>query len=366
MRLGKNWIMVSLKRVASGLMLSCGLAAAAQAAPLTTSFTVSGDVGTPGTYTAATLAAFPTATETETYAAAGVPVTDTFTGPTLLSVLGAAGGITTDAANKNDILRKYIVATGSDGYEAVIAAGEISTKFGNKPDLIATSDSASRLPSPDGFARVVAAGDVAGGRYVSNLADLHVGTSPAQSGTGGGTTSSFVLQGGVAHPQTDTLAQLQALAAYTETVTYLSGASTVTDTYTGALLWDVLNSTGITTTASIKNDILRKLVTVTGSDGYQVDFSLGEIDPAFGNEPILVAYSDTGGQLTGGSGFARLVVPGDSAGGRYVSNLASLTVFDPTVVPEPGSMGLVLVGVVTAAMLRQRRGRRPEVAPQAA
>ncbi len=66
-------------------------------------------------------------------------------------------------------------------------------------------------------------------------------------------------------------------------------------------------------------------------------FSLGEIDPAFGNQPDLVAYADTGGQLGpgGSAGAMRLVVPGDRAGGRYVSNLVDLRVIDLTA-PMPG------------------------------
>ena len=48
-----------------------------------------------------------------------------------------------------------------------------------------------------------------------------------------------------------------------------------------------------------------------GSDGYQAVFSLGEIDPAFGNQSVLVAYADTVGQLgpNAPDGLARIVVP---------------------------------------------------------
>lgn len=337
---------------AAGLLLVGGSAGAA-AAP-TTAFTVTGAVGTPSTYDASALLALPSATQTETYAAGGTPVTDTFTGPTLWSVLQAAGGITTDPAIKNDLLRTYVIATGSDGYQAVISTGEIAPNLGNKPDLVATRDSAGRLPNPDGFARVTASGDVAGGRYVSSLTNLLVGTAPPQPASGGGRSSQIAIGGGVASALTDTLAQLQALPAYTETVTYKAGSGSVTDTYTGALLWDVLNVAGIVTDPSIKNDILRKLVSATGTDGYQVDFSLGELNPKFGNEPVLVAYSDTAGQLAGGGdGFARIVAPGDIAGGRYVSNLDSLTVFDPTAVPEPASATLLLLGATGVAFVRR-------------
>lgn len=344
--------MSKLGLIAAGLVGMSVLAGGAHATP-TTAFMLSGDVGTPGNYTGLALQALPPTTETVTYQAGGAPVTDTFTGPTLWTLLQAAGGVTTNPAIKNDILRKYVIATGSDGYKAVISLGEVAPNFGHKPDLVAYADTAGRLPIPDGFARIVAVGDKAGGRYVSNLADLHVGGAPAQAGTGGGTTTQFSVRGAVANPVTDTLATLQALTPHTETVTYMAGSTSVTDTYTGALLWDVLGVAGVLTDPAIKNDILRKLVIATGSDGYQVAFSLGELSPTFGNEPILVAYSDTLGQLTGADGFARLVVPGDIAGGRYVSNLASLTVFDPTAVPEPASAVLLLAGLAGIVLPRR-------------
>lgn len=119
----------------------------------------------------------------------------------------------------------------------------------------------------------------------------------------------------------------------------------------------MLGAAGVLTDPAIKNDILRKMVVATGSDGYEVAFALGELSPSFGNAPILIAYSDTLGQLGNGpDGFARLVVPGDLAGGRYVSNLASLTVFDPTAVPEPASLALLLAGVAGLVTLRRRAG----------
>lgn len=344
--------------------LAVSLATSAQAQTVSTSVSVTGNVNSPTVLNSSGLQALPQATQTDSYTAAGKPVTDTFTGPTLWNVLQSAGGIKTNPAVKNDVLNNYIIATGTDGYKAVISAGEIAPNFGNKADLVAIQDTSGGLPGSNGLARVTAPGDNAGGRYVSNLTNLTVASAIRQSSTGGGLTSSFKVDGAVNTSMTFNLAALQALPAYTETVTYKSGSTSVTDTYTGALLWNVLGLAGIQLDSSIKNDILRKVITVTGSDGYQVAFSAGELSPMFGNEPILVAYADTNGQLGAGGadGFARLVVPGDIAGGRYVSNIADLYVFDGvSAVPEPSTWAMLLLGFAGVGFVAFRR--KPQAAP---
>jgi len=81
---------------------------------------------------------------------------------------------------QNDSLRKYLVATGSDGYQVVVALSEIDPQLGNQPDLIAFAFNGGSL-GQDGLTRLVAPGDIFGGRYVSNLATLEVldsNTSP--------------------------------------------------------------------------------------------------------------------------------------------------------------------------------------------
>ena len=138
-------------------------------------------------------------------------------------------------------------------------------------------------------------------------------------------TTSFTVSGSVNSRPIFTLSTLQALPPVTETVTYKSGSSSVTDTYTGPLLWNLLSNVGVVSNPNVKNDILNEVVLVGGSDNYNQVISMGEIDPAFGNKQDLVAYADTGGQFPG-SGVARTVVPGDIKGGRYVSNINSLEV----------------------------------------
>jgi hypothetical protein len=142
--------------------------------------------------------------------------------------------------------------------------------------------------------------------------------------------------GDIANPGFYNLPSLAPITS--QAATYTAAGTTVSDTYSGVNLWNLLDDAGGVTVTSAKNDILSKYVVATGSDGYKVVFSLGEIDPSFGAQPVMAAFSDTAGQLgpQGTDGLARMVVPGDAAGGRYVSDLVSLKVLS---LPEPGPVG---------------------------
>jgi hypothetical protein len=326
------------------------------AAQYSSQFLLNGDVGKPSLYNYASLEALPPTTQTVTYLSGTTSVTDTFTGTGLWTLLNSAGGIVPiPGVKKNSSLLNYVLAVGSDGYEAVFSGGEINPMFGGsatKPDMVAYKDTGGPL-TDTGFARMVVPGDARGGRYVSNLVNLYVGQALVPRPGPGGVSTRLTVSG-VKDPGIYTLSTLQALPAVQVTATYLAGGSPVTDTYTGVSLWTLLNDAGLITDPTIKNDVLRQYVEAIGSDGYAAIFSLGEIDPAFGDQEDLVAYSDTGGQLGPGGldGFARMVVPGDSAGGRYVSNLVALQVFT---VPEPATWLLLIGPLPILAFLRSRR-----------
>jgi hypothetical protein len=149
----------------------------------------------------------------------------------------------------------------------------------------------------------------------------------------GGVTSTFEVRGEVNKPQVFDLEKLtRSFSPAQENVTYFAAGSVVSQSFTGVLLWDLLNLPpvgGIVTNSNIKNDILHKVVIVTGSDCYQSVFGAGEINPFFGGSQIMVAYA-VGGASLGSDGFARIVAPGDKAGGRFVSNIIEIDVKDPT------------------------------------
>lgn len=339
----------------------CSITTPASALPITDYFILRGLVNNPGTFKLTDLESFPPTTQPASYkpgSFTGVPLYDFLTSPQ------GGGGLVLDNV-KNAVLRDYVVATGSDGYRAVFSVGGVHPGFGDREALLAYQFNGGPL-GEDGFARVTAPGDLAGGRYVSNLAELQVfSATPASkiTGTGGGTSSQFSLSGLVTDPGSYDLASLQALPSDQETVTYQAGKSTVTSTFTGVPLWALLESAGLVTDPNVKNDLLGKYLVATGSDGYKAVIALGEIAPHFGNHNYLVAYS-VDGQGLGDDGFARLVLPGDVHGVRYVSNLIGLEVFNApksASVSAPGTGVLLLSAFPVLMLLRFSRRKHAAV-----
>lgn len=144
-----------------------------------------------------------------------------------------------------------------------------------------------------------------------------------------GYSASVALGGAVANPRSYTADDLQALPAQTVEVQYQAGATTQQGAYTGVRLYDLLMAASPQLDTAHKNDLLRSSILVTGSDGYEVVIAWGEIDPGFENKAVLVAYQEDGQPLGPAEGMAWLVVPGDQKGGRYVSNVVSITLLKP-------------------------------------
>lgn len=283
---------------------------------------VTGNVDSASRFTVDGLSTFPQITQAVSYLAGTSPQSHRYAGPTLWSVLDDTG-IQLNPSVRNDVLNRYVLATGSDGYRVAYALGEISPDFGNRPDLIAIREITGGVPAllaNDGHFRITSPGDVKGGRYVSQLDRLEVRTSGSGvTGIGGGASSSLSVSGDAAlRPGSF---DRTALAALPQTMLSAGGKA-----YTGVSLWSFVNSTiGLNVRASVKNDGLGVLIVLTGSDGYKVIVSEGEVDPSFGNQPALLALQ-VDGQPLGSSGFARLVMPNDVKAGRWVSNLIAVEI----------------------------------------
>lgn len=172
----------------------------------------------------------------------------------------------------------------------------------------------------------------------------------------GGSSQIFRLGGEVNNPTIFNLQKLinlqedlknQNPAVVTEvSVTFQTGSGPRTETYYGIPLWELINneisSGGLqpgNSGQNPKNAFLRQYVLVEATDCYGAIIAVGEIHPNFEAKQVLVAYAK---KASDGSiqyltdtdeGFARLVVPGDKAGGRYVSNVRNIVVLSAPASP---------------------------------
>lgn len=174
-------LVVGAVAVAS-LLSGCGAPAAAPPAPATTAAPAStaaaqpapgtvaltGDLRAPGPVTAQQLAGLPQHTVDVRYTSGKGVEQRTETGVLLADLLPPDALATTGA--KNDLLSFAVRAVGADGYAAVVSYGELSPDFGDRGLLVALTEDGTALARP----RLVVPGDVKGGRYVSDLVELHV------------------------------------------------------------------------------------------------------------------------------------------------------------------------------------------------
>ncbi len=137
--------------------------------------------------------------------------------------------------------------------------------------------------------------------------------------------SAITLGGLVVHSMQITAADLRAMPATTVTVSFKTEHGVTQADWTGVPLWAVIQHAGLSPAVTGNRlTMLQHVVLAAGSDSYTVAFSLGELDPRFGASKAMVVYARDGKPLEGDG--LRLVVPGDTMGGRAVQHLVSLEV----------------------------------------
>jgi hypothetical protein len=152
------------------------------------------------------------------------------------------------------------------------------------------------------------------------------------------------IDGDVNNPVELTVRELEALPGQeTLNITYLNHLGVAqTHSETGPTLWTVLSSAagGIKVPPPTPNEYVGEpakqttlYIIVVGTDGYETVVSEAEIDPGFGNAPILLGWAEDDVPLanvpytsTEFKGPAQLVVPTDTHGGRYANQICRIKV----------------------------------------
>jgi hypothetical protein len=130
---------------------------------------ITGAVRQPMTLSLDGLRAYPPRTQAVSFGAAKGQESHTYQGAALTDVMAKVDVVMAPSV-KNPQLRLAVLASGADGYEAVVSWGEFSPDFGAIPVLLAYTEDGKPLSAP----RLVVPGDKKGGRYVSGLTGLKV------------------------------------------------------------------------------------------------------------------------------------------------------------------------------------------------
>ncbi len=96
--------------------------------------------------------------------------------------------------------------------------------------------------------------------------------------------------------------------------------------YEGVLVSDILKKAGAPVGEELRGKALATYVIAKGRDGYQVVYSLAELDPGLTDAKVLLADKTEGKPLPETAGPFRLVAPGDKKMARSVRMLEVLQV----------------------------------------
>ena len=133
----------------------------------------------------------------------------------------------------------------------------------------------------------------------------------------------LTISGEVTKPLTLQAAELKAMPHTDVTGTDRDGKE---HRYSGVPLYDLLKQAGVTLGSELRGENLTKYVVVKAIDGYEVLFTLPEIDPDFTTRTILLADSVDGAPLPAGVGPYRVVVPGEKKPARWVREVKAMEV----------------------------------------
>ena len=96
--------------------------------------------------------------------------------------------------------------------------------------------------------------------------------------------------------------------------------------YEGVLVGEILKRAGAALGGELRGNAVATYVVASASDGYQVVFSLAELDPAFTGSQIIVADMIDGKPLFAYQGPLRIVAPNDTRPARSIRMLERLDV----------------------------------------
>jgi hypothetical protein len=99
-------------------------------------------------------------------------------------------------------------------------------------------------------------------------------------------------------------------------------------TFEGVSLQAVLEKAGVAFGESLRGARMASCLLVEGADGYRVVIALPELDPAFTDRQIILAFLKDGKALDDKEGPYRVVIPDEKRPARSVRQVTALKIVD--------------------------------------
>ena len=137
------------------------------------------------------------------------------------------------------------------------------------------------------------------------------------------TTAAVKISGEVARPLSISIADLQKMPRINVS---RKDRDDKQYQYSGVLLSALLSNSGATTGKDLRGENLTKYVIVEASDGYQVVFSLAELDPEFSDNKIILADTIDSTLLAPADGPLRIIVQNDKRPARCIKQVNNIRI----------------------------------------
>jgi len=107
-----------------------------------------------------------------------------------------------------------------------------------------------------------------------------------------------------------------------------AGTSGLSTTFEGVSLKALLERAGVWFGETMKGKRLASCLLVEGADGLRVVIALPEIDPAFTDKQIVLAFLKDGKPLDSKEGPYRIVIPDEKRMARWVRQVTTLKIVE--------------------------------------
>ncbi|MFZ0686116.1 MAG: molybdopterin-dependent oxidoreductase [Terriglobales bacterium] len=109
-------------------------------------------------------------------------------------------------------------------------------------------------------------------------------------------------------------------------VKVMTGSTGNAATYEGVTLRSVLEKGGVAFGDTMKGQRMASCLLVEAADGYRAVIALPELDPAFTDKQVILAFLKDGKPLDAKEGPYRIVIPDEKRMARWVRQVTSLKV----------------------------------------